>query len=105
MALGRIKRRKHTAKSVIHGDYYPAYGAGKRQLGVKVYVQRVTRGTPPRGSGKAAGAYEALACVRNANVVRGGCGEFSYARSPQSAVAKALKSLSGSIAKRGRKGR
>ena len=112
-AYGRIKKtpgalykRKFTSRAAgqtVHYNVPIGIPAGRRTLGVKVFVQRSTgmaRGRKTRAN------YEALACIQGAAFRRKttGCGVFTYGRTVQSAVAKALKSLAGRTALRGRKG-
>ncbi len=121
-AYGRIKKapgalyeRKFTSRvagQTVSYNVPIGIPAGRRTLGVKVFVQRNTgAGVGAKGSkgsrvAAARANYEALACIRGA-AFRGkttGCGTFQYGRTVQSAVAKALKSLATKTALRGRKG-
>lgn len=86
MALGRIKRSRSKVHRMLR--------AKTRTMKVSVQVYRHA------GRG---GNYAALACFRNkyAHIrTRKSCGLTSIGRTPQSAVAKALKSLSYTAAKR-----
>ena len=103
---GKLYEQKFTSRASgvpIHYNVPIGIPAGRRTLGVKVFVQRSTSMSAAR---KTRANYEALACIQNAAFRRKttGCGTFQYGRTVQSAVAKALKSLAGRTALRGRKG-
>ena len=96
MTFGRVKRdwakvRAATRRTKAKG--YPA-----RKVKVTVYVVR-------RLLGKMGAGFRASACfgpVAGLRTPHKTCGVWKEARTPQSAIAKALKSLSGRAAKRGR---
>lgn len=101
MALGRIKRDKRKVAVAAQRSTRPLTDA--RTLSIKVQVSRMTWGR-----------YTALACLGSPPktklkmgpqhaVFRARCGLPKYARTPQSAIALAVKSLSRTLAKRGRK--
>lgn len=90
MALGRIKRSRSKVQRMLR--------ANTRTMHVAVQVYRHA------GRG---GNYAALACVRSKVTSTGirtrkSCSRTKIGRTPQSAIAKALKSLSSTVARRGR---
>lgn len=98
---GRIK--KVPGEILSRKGYGPgSLRTGRRQITVKVFVDR---GIGANKYSKA--SYEAVACIRGATFRKGasGCGHTEGARTPQSAVAKALKSLAIQTALRGKRGR
>lgn len=108
MSLGRIKKTPGKLRRNTGPYIYPRAGPGKRQIKVKVFVQRAgwRPGKDPMFRSRIpAGNYEALACVTGASPRAGheGCGRFKYGRTVQSAVAKALVSLGKTVALRGRR--
>ena len=90
MSFGRIKRTAHGG----------AYGKRTMTVHVEIYRSGISR-------------YGATACIRGADTRRTPtrrlsmysrkCGHGQLARTPQSAIAKALKSLSGRVARRGKR--
>jgi hypothetical protein len=90
MSYGRIKRNRRKVAEAAR--YKPGKRNIHRHLKVSVRLHR--------GIAKAAGRYGAQACVAGRGKERRRCSPNVVARTPQSAIAKALKKLSQTIARR-----
>lgn len=92
MAFGRIKR---SADKVSRSEQRESYKVRGRNVRAMVRVYRM------------AGSYEAYACLgssmKSRRTAHPTCSRFMTGRTPQSAVAKALKHLAITVARRGTK--
>lgn len=113
--FGRIKKRAGKIRASGRPGFPDLAPAGERwrKLGVDVDIRRAPREYTSSSltRTRTVASYEAQACVKKGSTkgwgAKGhqGCGARSYGRTVQSATAKALKSLSQTLAKRGRKKR
>ena len=108
MALGRIKSHSRKAHRSPYGPLPLSYK--NKRIGVRLFVRRNMRELVQREGGRyPAISYVAEACITRPSKIRGSrgvgdrCAPLQVGRSVQSAVAKALKALSQTVARRGRK--
>lgn len=115
MALGRIKKRAGAIRAAGRPGFPDLAPKGERwrRVGVDIDIRRAPREytSDSLTRTRTVANYEAQACVKK-GASKGwgakgnqGCGRREYGRTIQSATAKALKSLSQTLALRGRKRR
>lgn len=97
MSYGRIKRDRYKRGSAFWRDR----NIGGRKVNIVVTIFRTAKLLDHPG--KYAHRYGAHACLRTGRNATRRCGPSGFARTPQNAIAKALKAFSSTIARRGRR--